>query len=293
MSDKPSTQDRTELPTPKRREKAHEEGRVPRSPEIVAAVCLLAGASALAVSGGNAIGGTAERALHDTFGQLTADPLTLASAEGLLRGLVFQGLGAVAPVAIVVFLAIVLVGGVQARGVLSLQPLAPDLSRVSPLGGFKRLVSTQSLFTLLKAILKLSVLGFLTYTALGGAWMDLPGLGGADPAVTLTVIRGLVLRLVALVGVGFLVVAVLDYGFAVWKHEKELRMTRHEIVQEHRESEGDPLLRAGCGRWTPRCARAGCCTGKKTNRDRRPGPHRHRPRYDMGRTARRVPRGSA
>jgi flagellar biosynthetic protein FlhB len=99
-------------------------------------------------------------------------------------------------------------------------------------------------FTLLKALLKMTVLGLLTWTALKRAWMDLPGLGGEEAAVTLTVIRSLVLRLVTLVGLGFLVVAVLDYGFAVWKHEKELRMTRHEIVQEHRESEGDPLLKS-------------------------------------------------
>jgi flagellar biosynthetic protein FlhB len=122
--------------------------------------------------------------------------------------------------------------------------MTPDFSRISPLAGVKRLFSTQSLFTLFKAILKLSALGMLTWYALRAAWPDLAGLGGEEAAVSLTVIRSLVLRLVAMVGLGFLAIAALDYGYQIWKHEKDLKMTRQEIVQEHKESEGDPLLKS-------------------------------------------------
>lgn len=240
----PGGQERTELPTPKRREKAREEGQIPRSPELVAAIGLLAGASALAVAGRGLIGGGAAATLRDAFGRLTAEPLTLGAADGLLRSMVFAVLRAVAPVAAAVFGAILLVGGIQGRGVFSASPIAPDLSRISPLQGFRRMFGVQGFFNLLKSILKLTVLAALTWTALHNGWADLSGLGGEDSAVTLAVIRDMAVHLVTLVGLGFLAIAGIDYAFQVWQHEKQLRMTRQEVIQEHRESEGDPQIKS-------------------------------------------------
>ena len=237
-------QERNELPTQKRRDKARDEGQIPRSPEIVAAFGLLAAASALAVSGGSSIGGGAAETLREAFGRLTAEPLTIGAADGLIRNMVFAMLKAVAPVAAAVFGVIVLVGAIQGRGVLSAKPMAPDFSRVSPMAGLKRLFSAQSLFNLLKSILKLGVLGTLTWAALHKGWADLSGLGGEGSAVTLGVIRDMAIHLVTLVGLGFMAIAGLDYVFQVFQHEKQLKMTRQEIVQEHRESEGDPQVKS-------------------------------------------------
>ncbi|NOT09592.1 MAG: EscU/YscU/HrcU family type III secretion system export apparatus switch protein [Gemmatimonadales bacterium] len=243
MSDTQQAQERTELPTVRRRQTAFDEGRVPRSPELAAAAGLLAGALALAAVGGRVFRET-EDTLTAAFGGLTSTPLTMPAAAALVRDMVAAGLRAIVPVALAMFASIVLVAALQARGVWSAKPLAPDLSRISPLSGFRRLVSGQSVFTLFKAGLKLTVLGGLTYAALHGAWSELAGLGGEGAPIVAAVIRGLGLRLVATVGVGFLVVAALDYGFEVWQHERKLKMTRQEVVQELREQEGDPLLKS-------------------------------------------------
>ncbi len=244
MSDEQSAQERTELPTPRRREKAREEGQVPRSQELTAAIMLLAGASTIALVSGPGIGRQAARALQVAAASLVAEPLTIGSAGALLREMLQSGFLAFAPVLLAVALPGLLIAGLQARGVLSLKPVTPQLSRISPLSGFKRLVSPQSAFTLVKSLLKLAVIGALAWTALRGAWGDLAGLGGEEPGVVVAIVKSLGVRLVALVGFAFLGVAGVDYGFEVWQHEKKLRMTRQEVVQEFRESEGDPLLKS-------------------------------------------------
>ena len=244
MSQQESAQERSELPTPRRREQAMADGRVPKSPELTAAAGLLAAALGLTMAGGKAATHESVSVLRDSFGRLSAEPLTMPGAAAIVRDVLFSGLRAAAPVLLAVGAVILLVAGVQARGVWSGKPMAPDLSRISPLAGFKRMFSTQSVFNLVKAILKLVVLGALTWSALHGAWGDLSGLGGEAAGTVLGVARDLILRLVFSVGIGFLAVAALDYGVAVWQHEQQLKMTRQEIVQEHRESEGDPLLKS-------------------------------------------------
>lgn len=244
MQDAQAGQERSELPTPKRRQEAHEEGRVPKSPEVSAAVGLLAGVVTLAAAGGGIVSREARDVMTESFSRLTSEPLTIASADGLLRGVLLGGIRAAAPVLLAIGLPVLAIGAFQARGVFSGKPLSPDADRVNPLAGLKRMLGMQSVFTLLKALLKLVVLGAITFTALKGAWGDLAGLSGEDAGVIAAVARTLAVRLALSVGLAFLLIAAVDYGFQAWQHEKQLRMTRQEIVQEHKESEGDPLLKS-------------------------------------------------
>jgi flagellar biosynthetic protein FlhB len=244
MNDAQAGQERTELPTPKRRESAREEGRVPKSPEVSAAVGLLAGVVTLAAAGGGMVSREIHQVLTESFGRLSSEPLTISAAEGLLRGVLLGGIRAAGPVLLAIGLPVLAIGAFQARGVWSGKPVTPDPDRINPLAGLKRMLGMQSVFTLLKALLKLVVLGAITYAALKGAWGDLAGLGGEDAGVIAAVARTLAVRLALSVGMAFLLVAAADYGFQAWQHEKQLRMTRQEVVQEHKESEGDPLLKS-------------------------------------------------
>jgi flagellar biosynthetic protein FlhB len=75
-------------------------------------------------------------------------------------------------------------------------------------------------------------------------WPTIAGLVGADAGPVLEVTRATSLRIAFLAGLTFLAIAIIDYSFVAWRHQQQMMMTRQEIIQEHRESEGDPLLKS-------------------------------------------------
>ncbi|HRP07970.1 MAG TPA: EscU/YscU/HrcU family type III secretion system export apparatus switch protein, partial [Gemmatimonadales bacterium] len=235
-----SGQERSELPTPRRLDKAMEEGQVPRSQELLVAVVVLSGAAAIAWLGGG-LGRHALGQMYSMRAWLPAGPMSESDATMLLRS-VFQG-GVIAILPLLMMVLVPVLGGMQARGVLSAKPVTPDLSRISPLKGFKRVFGVEGWFTLLKAVVKITVLGAITWSALSAMWPTIAPLLGGEAGDVVMATRSVALRITLLTGVAFLGLSLADYLFAAWRHRKQLMMTRQEIVQEHRESEGDPLLK--------------------------------------------------
>lgn len=235
-------QERSELPTPRRLDKALEEGQVPRSQELLVAVVVLSGAAGIAWFGGG-LGRHALGQMSAMGRLLPAGPMTESDATLLLRSVFQGGVIAILPLLLMVLLPVMLVGGLQARGVLATKPIMPDLSRISPLKGFKRVFGVEGWFTLLKALVKIVVLGAITWGALSAMWPTIAPLLGGEAGGVLMATRSAALRITLLTGVAFLGLSMADYLFASWRHRKQLMMTRQEIVQEHRESEGDPLLK--------------------------------------------------
>jgi flagellar biosynthetic protein FlhB len=105
-------------------------------------------------------------------------------------------------------------------------------------------VSLEGVVNLLKAMAKVAVLGLVTWLVLAASWPSLIALTGADGGGAALVARSLTVRLAAITGLAFLVIAALDFGFQRYRHERDLRMTRAEVVREYRETEGDPHVRA-------------------------------------------------
>lgn len=233
-------QEKSELPTPRKLEKAHEEGQIPKSQELSTAIVLLAGATALAAFGGSALGEGTSGVLRAAGTALSGPELTEAGATVLLRVFGQMTLLALAPFLLAVAVPALVVNMIQARGVLSLKPVTPQMSRISPIAGLGRLLSMQSVFTLVKAIVKLGVLGLVSWIALRQAWPELTALTGASAPAVLATTRSVTVRLVLFAVGAFLFVSAADYAFEVWRHSKQLRMTRREIFDEHKESEGDP-----------------------------------------------------
>jgi len=236
-------QERTESATPRRREKAQEEGRVPRSQELSSATLLLAGTSVLALAGGAALARHSVNLLRTDIAWLSAQPLSALQAVSILQQIGRTTLMALAPFLVGVVAIILLVNGVQARGIVSVEPLAPKLSHIDPVAGFGRLVSLDAVVNLLKALLKVSLLAFVTYLVLRHAWAEILSSGGASVPVVLGLTRTLAVRMALFTGLAFLAIAVADYGYQVWQYEKKLRMTKYEVTQEHKETEGDPQIK--------------------------------------------------
>lgn len=232
--------DRTEKPTPKRRQKARRDGTVARSPEVSAWVGLFVVTLALP-----AIFRLAAARIESvmSLALVTAAHPSPAGAVRVLEAGLRAVLVAIAlPALIGVALALVL--GVAQVGLhWSPAALRPRLSRLNPAAGLRKLVSPTSLFGLAKDTVKLAVVGFVGYRAVVG---ELRLSAAAPPAALGGVVVDLggvvrsALRLMALAGV---VLALADYAWQRHETEKSLKMTKQEVKDETKQAEGDPAVK--------------------------------------------------
>lgn len=244
MAEDEGSDNKTEAPTPRRREKAREDGQVAKSMELSASVMLLAGAAMLATFAGNFM----SRGIIDIFRTgptwITSEQPSFLGAVALIRIVVLRMAAMLAPLGIGLAVVAVAVGVLQSRGVVSWKPTAPDLSRINPIKGFGRIFGAEALINLVKSTLKLVVLGLVGYLVFRAAWPHFIGLVDETPREIGNVIGSATFRLSATIALAFLAIGVLDYGVQFYRMEQKLKMARHEVIQEHREQEGDPHIKA-------------------------------------------------
>jgi flagellar biosynthetic protein FlhB len=229
-----SAEDRTEAPTQRRLDRAREEGQSPLSREVVGFATLLAGT----LAGFLALPplGTEWLRLMRALLEMPGESAVLAPA--LLR----QSALTLVPVLGLVALAGVLASLAQTGIVVRAEALAPQLSRVSPIAALKRLLGPDGLAELVRTLVKLALVGMALWHA-----VDLPVLHAVlqQPAAMLLgeVGRGS-LRLLVAALFAFGAIALLDLFWVRWRHLRRMRMSREELRQEYRESEGDPHIKA-------------------------------------------------
>ena len=234
-------QERTEQPTQRRLEQARKEGRYPASRDLPGALVLLGGLGVHAMAGGYVVTETITQFERGLVALPTAD-LTLDEALARCFGAMLGAVRIAWPFLVVPAVIAVVTALVQSRLALSFTAVKPKWERVDPLKGLTRLFSGRSAVEALKSILKLVAVGAVAYLTLRADWTQLTngGEGGAAVSTLGRVLWDIWLR----VGVAYLVIAGLDYGYQWWQHAKSLRMTKQEVKQESREQEGSPQIRA-------------------------------------------------
>ncbi|MCU1380334.1 MAG: Flagellar biosynthesis protein FlhB [Acidimicrobiales bacterium] len=231
---------RTEKPTPKRMRKARQEGQIPKSMELVAWTSMLITVFLLQIT--VKLAGTQFRPLLQRTGDVMAKAET-GPALSLLGQWAVAGLIVVAPLLLGTMVVGVVMNVAQVGFAPSVKLLAPKFSRVSPTKGLKRLLSTTTLWETAKALLKVTVLSLVTYRAVMGIVPVLVDGGHLSAMTTVGIVAARamsMLRTVALVGLGL---AAADYAFQRRKIQGQLRMTKQELKEEARESEGDPHMK--------------------------------------------------
>lgn len=242
MAETSDRHDRTEAPTQKRLDDARSEGRIPRSRELSAAAVMVS-AGTLLMLGGRTMGGK--------LGELMRTGLSISRERIFDSGAATQALGeqsisalwAIAPVLGITL--VVALGAPLALGgwAFSGKAIAPDFSRLSPGSGLARMVSARSWMELGKALAKFAVVGGAGALVL---WLHsdrLLGLG-AEP-VDAAIVHAIQMAGEALIALtaALVLIAAVDVPFQLWQYHKDMRMTREEIRQEHKESEGSPEIK--------------------------------------------------
>jgi flagellar biosynthetic protein FlhB len=234
--------DRTEDPTQKRLDEALDRGDVVKSQEVSTWFVIAGGALMLAAFSGSMGGG-----LSITFRGLVANAYQIpVDGQGLLAiagRIEREVLAAVALPLAVLMLAALAGNMIQHRLVWSTEPLKPHLSKISPLGGMKRLFSSQALANFAKGLVKLLVLGTVMTMLLWPQRHRLEGLVQTDILATLLLTRSLALDVLGTVVAILFLVAAADYLYQYRQWYERHKMSLRELKEEFKQSEGDPLVK--------------------------------------------------
>ncbi|MEO6445745.1 MAG: flagellar biosynthesis protein FlhB [Gemmatimonadaceae bacterium] len=235
-------QEKTEAPTQKKRDETRQEGRIPRSSELTTSFVLLGSALLINMMGGT-MGLQLMAIFTDGFLAVGSAPLGADSAVSLIRSVGKRTVLIVATWGGALMIIGLAIAAPQARGVLSSKPITPDFGKLSPARNAKRLLGVQSIADLIKSLVKMVLVGFAVYSVLGAAWHDLMALSQQDTRSLAHVTTKYAVKLLTTSGLCYLAFAAFDYAFQVWQFEKGLKMSRDEIKQESKQSEGDPLVK--------------------------------------------------
>lgn len=234
---------RTEEPTERKIRKAREEGKVAKSGDIVSALVMLFGLLALLVFSGSII-----RITADMLRRFIA--VSVSGSSDVLVGFNILGsylLRLISPVMMVCLLAAILGNVIQVGFVFSSKPITPDFSRISP--NFSRwaqkaFFSTEALFNFFKSIAKIVIIAFIAYISIRN---EIPRLVNAIKLPlpeAMLLISGIAFRMMLWAAILMLVLAAPDYFFQRRQHRNSLKMSKHEVKEELKETEGDPLIRS-------------------------------------------------
>jgi flagellar biosynthetic protein FlhB len=234
--------DKTEKPTPKRREEARNKGQVARSPELASLLVLGAAFGFLAIMGPSMFDHM-ESAMRDTFRQTAAPDLEHGGLSRVLDSLVQTLLVVSLPFVIAVSGAGLLASVAQVRPRLVLTNLKPDFKRISPKSGAKRIASSHSIVELVKSVGKLSLVSGVVFMTLWPQRDDLASLGVLGPAEEMRFVGHVVLDLAWRVLGTLAVLAIADVGWTRYSHEKSMKMSKEEVKQEHKNQDMSPELK--------------------------------------------------
>lgn len=237
-----SGQERTEEATPRRLQQARERGDHPRSQELATAAVFLGALLTLLALGGWIAGAFRGWFIHRlqlvAQGQGMADQLLHAFGISLLEALAYAS-----PVILACLLAGFIAPAVMGFG-FSSEALSPNLERLSPLAGIKRLWGTQAIGELVKSVLRVLLLGSIAVAYFRIAYPDLLALMHEPLDTAVPRGAGMILGLMLAMGLGIGLLAALDAPFQWWQWKRRLRMTRQELIEEMKESEGRPEVKS-------------------------------------------------
>ena len=234
--------EKTEAATPRRRQEAREEGRVARSADLTAASLLIGSMLLLKWFGPGIVGALRAILAHMLSGPSLSD-LSAASAARALLWAIALAARAVAPLIIGLIVIAFTVNVLQVGFVLNPERLLPRLSAINPISNLGRIFKGPGLIKSLFSLFKLLLVGAVAYSAIHQrlgeiilvqrlTQMQIYDLGA-------TVVFSIAMR----IGVLLLVMALLDYGYQRFQHERNLRMSKQELREEMRRMEGDPKIK--------------------------------------------------
>ncbi|MCX8042528.1 MAG: flagellar biosynthesis protein FlhB [Desulfobacterota bacterium] len=243
MAETPDGQEKTEQPTGRRLSKARNEGQVAKSQEINFVAGLFAALIYFSIASHTMVDGMT-RTVHRMFALLPDFRLNTTTALELARNAVTDLMIIVGPFLLVLCVAAI-ISNVSQFGILfSTAPMRIRFGKFNPITGLKNLFSLQRVMELAKSIVKLLVIGIVPYLLITSELEQLPLIMDMTVQDILGYIGSQLLRILLYVGLSFVLLAITDFVFQRWKYKRDLMMTKEEVKDEFRQTEGDPLIKS-------------------------------------------------
>jgi flagellar biosynthesis protein FlhB len=238
----PDQEDKTEEPTPKKLEDARNKGTVPKSTELNSVAILIMGLGTLYFWGPT---------LMDQLQEMTISVLQSPMVEinpknvqaYYIVGLKFLAMS-IGPIMLVLLITGLAVNYAQVGVLFTMEPLGPNFGKLNPLPGFKNFVSMKSMMELFKSIVKLFIIGGISYLTISGAYDEFLVMADSSIGPILNMIFETAFKLGMYIALALLLLAIIDWAFQKFDHNKKQRMTKQEIKDERKQSDGDPLIKA-------------------------------------------------
>lgn len=235
--------EKTEQATPRRLEEALKKGQFARSPEVQTVFVLCAAMIALKMAGADAWQklGLLFIGVYQNLHKTSLEPQELQGylIQGVVLLLVCAG-----PLVLATVIGGLVAGGVQSRFTTASEALTPDWERVSPAKGFKRVFSVRTLVPTGLSLLKLGIIGTVCWSLVRKILHDPIFFTAIQPAEIARFLSDTGFQLTIRVVLVLMVIAAADYAYQFWKTNRDLMMTKQEVKEEHKNTEGDPQIKA-------------------------------------------------
>ncbi|MDP9749935.1 flagellar biosynthetic protein FlhB [Thermoanaerobacter pentosaceus] len=239
-------EEKTEPATPKRRQDARKKGQVFQSREITSALVIVAGFLALnilAIPSLEKMMALTKYLLY-TYSGANDDVFNVVGIRNLFTYVLQQAISIIIPIILLIFVVSLVSTYLQVGFVFTTEPLAFKLERLNPVEGFKRIFSKRALVELAKSIAKVVVLFYIMYSFLASQYKGIPMLLDMSVQDILKYALNILLGITIRIGIVLIVLGALDYFFQWREYEVSLKMSKEDIKEEFKETEGNPQIKA-------------------------------------------------
>lgn len=236
--------ERTESPSGRKLSDARAKGRIAKSADLSAAVDLFGAFLLIALLGSGLIAGLTSILASLLGGRSFGPWASTDSLAGMLSWTADKTARVAAPFLLLMFLVVVLAQFVQVGWLYTLEPLKPNLSRLNPLAGMKRLTGRRNFVKTGISLLKLALIGGIAASVIASSGPKIAALPAMSAPAAFMMTVKIVLHLALWILAVMLIIGLADFAFQKWQHTQDLKMTRQEVKEERRSMEGDADLKA-------------------------------------------------
>lgn len=237
--------DKTEKATPKKLEDARKEGRVARSSDLINGLMLLFMFYVIKIFGSMMAKGflNSFSKYYTKSSDIAMDIFDIRQAVSIGNEIIIDIILVSLPVLIGSFAVAFLGNIIQVGWKVTGKPLKPKLDRLNPVGGLKRMFSQDKVVELIKSILKVLAIALVAYNEVKDRWKFILNLYDFEFVQAVLNIFDMVLDVGIKISILFVIIGIADFGYQKWKHLHDLRMSKQEVKDEMKQSEGDPQVK--------------------------------------------------
>lgn len=235
--------EKTEEPTAKKKADARKKGQVARSKDVGQAFTLLASALVL-IAFGDYLIALLKNIMYFFFSEKIISNVTTESLKSLNLYIIMKLAIAIGPFALATMIMGVAASYAQTGIIKTMEPLKPDLKKINPISGFKRMFSLRSVVDLVKNIAVISIVGYIGYKFIANNLNNFMTMSTLEKSSIVSSFMGLVSSIFIRIAAIMIIISVADYIYQRWQHNKDLRMTKQEVKEEYKQMEGSQEVKA-------------------------------------------------